>query len=71
MALLDLQTLESEEFTHTGASTVSLLSCVSAGVIPAAGSSSSSSRGRVAVARAISRRRRFAYESEYAGWLQR
>ena len=30
MALLDLQTLESEEFTHTGASTVSLLSCVSA-----------------------------------------
>ncbi|MGV4980613.1 SapB/AmfS family lanthipeptide [Streptomyces sp. NPDC001709] len=30
MALLDLQTLESEEYTHTGASTVSLLSCVSA-----------------------------------------
>ncbi|MER6025950.1 SapB/AmfS family lanthipeptide [Streptomyces sp. NPDC001851] len=30
MALLDLQTLESEEFTHGGASTASLLSCVSA-----------------------------------------
>jgi hypothetical protein len=33
MALLDLQTLESDEFTHNGASTVSLLSCVSAASI--------------------------------------
>ncbi|MEU5096448.1 SapB/AmfS family lanthipeptide [Streptomyces sp. NPDC020996] len=30
MALLDLQTMESEEHTDGGASTVSLLSCVSA-----------------------------------------
>ncbi|MFI1561996.1 SapB/AmfS family lanthipeptide [Streptomyces sp. NPDC020490] len=30
MALLDLQTMESEERTDGGASTVSLLSCVSA-----------------------------------------
>ncbi|MFG3200641.1 SapB/AmfS family lanthipeptide [Streptomyces sp. NPDC048192] len=30
MALLDLQTLESEEQHHNGASTASLLSCVSA-----------------------------------------
>ncbi|MER5547725.1 SapB/AmfS family lanthipeptide [Streptomyces sp. NPDC001118] len=30
MALLDLQTLESETDAHDGASTVSLLSCVSA-----------------------------------------
>ncbi|MCZ0985174.1 MULTISPECIES: SapB/AmfS family lanthipeptide [Streptomyces] len=33
MALLDLQTLESDELSHTGASTVSLLSCVSAASI--------------------------------------
>src|SRR5215469_15678485 len=45
----------------------SVTSCVSAGFIPAAGSSSSSSRGLVASARAISRRRRFAYDSAYAG----
>ncbi|ANP51199.1 hypothetical protein J2Z21_003061 [Streptomyces griseochromogenes] len=30
MALLDLQILDSDEHTHTGASTLSLLSCVSA-----------------------------------------
>ncbi|MFJ9539568.1 SapB/AmfS family lanthipeptide [Streptomyces sp. NPDC101225] len=30
MALLDLQTMESDEHTGGGASTVSLLSCVSA-----------------------------------------
>ncbi|MCW7941332.1 AmfS protein [Streptomyces hygroscopicus] len=30
MALLDLQTMESEEHTHGGGSMVSLLSCVSA-----------------------------------------
>ena len=40
----------------------SVISCVSTGFSPAAGSSSRSSRGLVAVARAISRRRRFAYE---------
>ena len=40
----------------------SVISCVSTGFIPAAGSSSRSSRGLVAVARAISSRRRFAYE---------
>jgi hypothetical protein len=40
-----------------------VISCVSTGFIPAAGSSSRSSRGFVAVARAISSRRRFAYES--------
>jgi hypothetical protein len=45
----------------------SVISCVSAGFIPAAGSSRSSTRGFVAIARAISSRRRFAYESEYAG----
>ncbi|MEV5880259.1 SapB/AmfS family lanthipeptide [Streptomyces sp. NPDC052101] len=33
MALLDLQTLDSETDGHTGASTVSLLSCVSAASI--------------------------------------
>jgi len=49
----------------------SVISCVSTGFIPAAGSSSSSSLGFVAVARAISSRLRFAYESEYAGWFQR
>jgi hypothetical protein len=38
----------------------SVTSCVSAGFIPAAGSSSSSSFGLVASARAISSRRRFA-----------
>src|SRR5207248_224020 len=42
----------------------SVISCVSAGFIPAAGSSSSRNRGCVAVARAISSLRRFAYESE-------
>ena len=35
--------------------------------IPAAGSSRSRMRGSVAIARAISRRRRFAYERLYAG----
>src|SRR6266550_9223342 len=40
----------------------SVTSCVSAGFIPAAGSSSSSSLGREASARAISSRRRFAYD---------
>ena len=48
-----------------------MISCVSTGFIPAAGSSSSSMRGFVAVARAISSRRRFAYERLYAGWFQR
>src|SRR6185312_9934038 len=49
----------------------SVISCVSDGFIPAAGSSSRRIRGSVAIARAISSRRRFAYESEYAGWFQR
>ncbi|MEU7057140.1 SapB/AmfS family lanthipeptide [Streptomyces sp. NPDC046197] len=30
MALLDLQTMESDDYTHGGGSTLSLLSCVSA-----------------------------------------
>ncbi|AEW93788.1 MULTISPECIES: SapB/AmfS family lanthipeptide [Streptomycetaceae] len=33
MALLDLQNMESEELNGGGASTVSLLSCVSAGSV--------------------------------------
>src|SRR6185436_13875953 len=49
----------------------SAISWVSDGFIPAAGSSRSSTRGFVAIARAISSRRRFAYESEYAGWSHR
>ena len=49
----------------------SVISWVSTGFMPAAGSSRRRIRGSVAVARAISRRRRFAYESEYAGWFQR
>ena len=45
----------------------SVTSWVSAGFMPAAGSSSSSSRGPVASALAISSRLRLAYDSEYAG----
>src|SRR6185437_2422179 len=48
----------------------SVISCVSTGFMPAAGSSRSRIRGRLAVARAISSRRRFAYERLYAGWFQ-
>ncbi len=46
-------------------------SCFSVGFMPAVGSSSRRSWGFVARARAISRRRRFAYESERAGQVVR
>jgi hypothetical protein len=48
-----------------------VISCVSVGFIPAAGSSNNNNRGHVAVARAISNRRLFAYDKLYAGWSQR
>jgi hypothetical protein len=48
-----------------------VISCVSLGFIPAVGSSSRMSFGMVAMARAISSRRRLAYDSENAGWSSR